>query len=48
MGFPVNISGKLSEFRGFTVVEKIDVHNVNCTDDEKAELERLLKEGVIL
>lgn len=48
MGFPVNISGKLNEFRGFTVLEKIDVHNVNCTDDEKAELERLLKEGVIL
>ena len=48
MGFPVNISGKLNEFRGFTVLEKIDVHNVNCTDAEKAELERLLKEGVIL
>lgn len=48
LGFPLNVSGKLNEFRGFTVLEKIDVHNVNCTDDEKAELERILKEGVIL
>ena len=48
LGFPLNVSGKLNEFRGFTVLEKIDVHNVNCTDEEKLELERLLKEGVIL
>lgn len=47
-GLPVNVSGKLGGFKGYTVVNRIDVNNCTCTDEEKQELEQLLSAGVIL
>lgn len=46
-GFPAYTKCKLSACKGFTVVDKVIV-NVNCTDEERAEIERLLKQGVYL
>lgn len=47
-GYPSNISGLLSSFSGFTVVDMVHLQNIPCTDAELAEIESLLKEGVIL
>lgn len=47
-GFPSNIYYKLYDLDGFTQVEYIHIENVPATGEELAEIERLLKEGVIL
>ena len=47
-GFPSNITGKLSEFKGLTVVEDIRLNGLVATSDEVAEIYQLLKEGVII
>lgn len=47
-GFPSNISGKLSEFSGFTVVEDIRLNGLVATSPEVAEIYELLKKGVII
>lgn len=39
---------RLSTLSGFTVVSEVHVENMTATDTEKQEIERLLKEGVIL
>lgn len=47
-GVPSEISGKLVTFSGFTQVSSVNVHIPNATEEEKNEIEKLLKEGVIL
>ena len=47
-GFPSNISGKLSDFSGFTVVEDIRLNGLVATSPEVAEIYKLLKSGVII
>lgn len=47
VGFPSNIVSALSSLTGFTKVQDINL-SVNCTLDEKNEIESLLKRGVII
>lgn len=47
VGFPSNIVSTLSSLTGFTKVQDINL-SVNCTLDEKNEIESLLKRGVII
>lgn len=47
-GYPSNTYTPLSACKGFTQVKYCHVENLNATDAEKQEIERLLKEGVIL
>lgn len=47
-GFPSNIYYRLSDLEGFTQIEYIHIENVSATGEELSEIERLLKEGVIL
>lgn len=47
VGYPSNITKKLSSCSGYTEVEKIHLENVPATKSELDELESLLKEGVI-
>lgn len=46
-GYPSNITSQLGDLEGFTQVERIHLDNIDCTDNEKNEIERLLMEGVI-
>ena len=48
VGYPSNITAKLSELTGFTQVEKIRISGIIATDVEITEIEQLLKQGVIL
>ena len=48
IGYPSYITYKLSELSGFTKVEDVIDNTVAATDTEKMEIERLLKEGIIL
>ena len=47
VGYPANLSGKLSEFTGYTEVEKVIV-SIEGTDEELAEIISALKGGVYL
>ena len=47
-GYPSNISATLSSVSGYTVVDKIHLTNIDCTDTERDEIHSLLKEGVII
>ena len=47
-GIPSEIGGKLNSFLGFTQVSSVHVNIEGATDTEKDEIEKLLKEGVIL
>ena len=47
-GYPSNISATLSSVSGYTVVDKIHLTNIDCTDTERDEIHALLKEGVII
>lgn len=47
-GFVVNKRGILSDFEGFTVCDNPHVSGFSCTSDEKDEIERLLREGIII
>lgn len=47
-GYPSNITRTLSSVTGYTVVDKIHLTNIDCTDTERDEIHALLKEGVIL
>lgn len=46
-GFPAYVTGPLSGFSGFTKVFRVHV-DVTATEAERDEIERLLKQGVIL
>lgn len=48
MGYPAFITMKLSDCSGYTEVESIHVDNVPATEKELAEIETLLKSGVII
>lgn len=48
IGFNSQIYSVLSRLHGFTKVKEIHLDNVIATREEKAELERLLKNGVVL
>lgn len=47
-GYPSNTYTTLSDCKGFTQVKYCHVENLSATETEKKEIERLLKEGVIL
>lgn len=47
-GFPSYKDGLLSEFTGYTEVVQAHVEGISCTESERAEILRLLKEGVII
>lgn len=48
-GYPANILTRLGQLTGYTRVKEVHVENVNnATVDEKNEIERLLKSGVII
>ena len=47
-GFPANKTVTLGDMRGYTRVKSIHLSGIACTDDELEEIERLLKEGVII
>lgn len=46
-GFPSYITKTLSDCKGYTVVDSINL-SVNATEQEKQEIEKILKEGVII
>ena len=48
VGNCLNVTMKLKNCSGFTMVQFINLNYVTCTDDEKQELMKLLNEGVIL
>lgn len=48
VGYPSNISGKLSEFTGYTECEQVIPNSFSGTDEELAQVLELLKEGVYL
>ena len=47
-GYPSNTYTLLSDCKGFTQVKYCHVENLSATETEKKEIERLLKEGVII
>lgn len=47
-GYPTNVSGLLSDFSGQVVVSDVHVENIFATDYELAEIENLLKSGVLV
>lgn len=47
-GYPSNTYTPLSACKGFTQVKYCHVENLSATETEKNEIERMLKEGVIL
>lgn len=47
-GYPANHYTRLSNCTGFTKVESCHVENISCTDYEREEIEKLLKNGVIV
>lgn len=47
-GYPLNKSGKLYNFRGYTRVQSVHVNIYDATVDECKEIERMLKDGIII
>lgn len=47
-GYPSNIGATLSSLSGYTVVDKIHLTGIDCTDTERDEIRALLKDGVII
>lgn len=47
-GFPANKTVVLGNMRGYTRVKDIHLSGIPCTDDELEQIERLLKDGVII
>ena len=48
VGYPSNITKKLSACSGYTEVETIHLENISATEAEISEIESLLKSGVII
>lgn len=48
IGIPSNVSKRLSSVKGFAIIKDVHLDGITATDTEKAEIERLLAEGVIL
>lgn len=47
-GWPSNITAEIGSLSGYTEVEYVHVEVAGATDEERNEIERLLKEGVII
>lgn len=47
-GFTSNITASLGSLTGYTEVEYIELDSLDCTDEEKEEIKRLLASGVYL
>ena len=47
-GKPLNQRYKLSDLSGYTIVKEIRLNNVTATDTEKADIDSLLKNGIVL
>ena len=47
-GYPSYTTKKLSSLKGFTQIEEIHLESLSCTEVERAEIETLLKGGVII
>lgn len=47
-GYPSFITTTLGSCEGYTVVSEVHLENISATEDEKREIEQLLKGGVIL
>lgn len=47
-GYPVNETVELGSCKGYTKVRDIHLNNVPATQNEKIEIERLLKEGFVI
>ena len=47
-GFPLNQTVTLGSLSGYTRVKDIHLAGIPCTDDELEQIERLLKDGVII
>lgn len=45
-GYPSNVGGQLSNFSGFIRINKIDLDNIACTEEEAEEIRRLMAGGV--
>ena len=48
LGQTYNKSARIGDLSGFTIVEEAHIEGMTATDAEKQEIERLLKEGVIV
>lgn len=48
VGMPVQKSGTLSDFEGFTIVSACHMDNILCTDAERSMIEQALGRGVII
>lgn len=48
VGFMSATGDKVGSYTGFTIFRSVNVSVASATDDEKAEIERLLKEGVYI
>lgn len=47
-GYPSYMTCMLGDLIGFTVMETVHLQDMSATDEEKAEIDRLLKSGVVL
>ena len=47
-GYPSFITEQIGDLSGYTEVQMIHLHDMSCTDEEYAEIDQLLKEGVII
>lgn len=48
VGYPSNITKKLSACKGYTEVEHIHLENITATEAEISEIESLLKSGILI
>ena len=48
VGMPIQKSGTLSDFEGFTIVSACHMDNILCTDAERSMIEQALGRGVII
>ena len=47
-GYPSNIGGKLADFTGLAVVDDIQLNNIPAMEDERKEIMKWLKGGVLI
>lgn len=48
IGYPSNVTSKLSDLSGFTIIDYVHLENIPATEAELSLIEQLLKSGVIL
>jgi hypothetical protein len=47
-GFPLNQTTRIGDVNGYTRIKDVHLSGIPCTDDELEQIERLLKDGVII